>query len=131
MNDLALRFRRSKVSWRVLAWLLCLAVWTAALLTTFPAQVSQQMLPPVLQFPTAKCLHVCAYAFLTAFISCLPLNTGRRWALVAVLSLHAFATEFLQQFVKLRHSSLRDVGIDHLGIVLGLVLIWKWWRSPS
>jgi hypothetical protein len=129
MNDVDLSTRRAKVSWRFLAWLLCLAVWTVALLTTYPAQVSQHVLPQGLQFPTAKCLHLCAYAFLTAFISCLPLRTGPRWALVAVLSLHAFTTEFLQQFIELRHGSLQDAGIDHLGIALGLALTWKWWRS--
>jgi VanZ family protein len=129
MNDVALSTRRVKVSWRFLAWLLCLAVWTTALLTTLPAKVSQEVLPHGLQFPTAKCLHFCAYAFLTACIPCLPLRTGRRWALAAFLSLHAFTTEFLQQFVALRHGSLRDVGIDHLGIALGLALTWKWWSA--
>jgi VanZ family protein len=131
MNDVALSTRRVKVSWRLLAWLLCLAVWTFALLTTYPAKVHLEVLPTGLQFPTAKCLHVSAYALLTALVSGLPLRTGRRWALVAVLSLHAFTTEFLQRFVELRHGTLRDVGIDHLGIALGLVLIWKWWRSAG
>jgi VanZ family protein len=131
MNDVALSTRRAKVSWRMVGWLLGLAVWTAALLTTYPAKVHEEIMPRDLQFPTAKFLHVSAYAFLTAFVSCLPLRTGWRWALVAVLSLHAFSTEFLQQFVELRHGSLRDVGIDHLGIALGLVLAWKWWRSAG
>jgi hypothetical protein len=31
------------------------------------------------------------------------------------LSVHAVATEFLQQFVGLRAGSLTDVGIDHAG----------------
>jgi VanZ family protein len=131
MNDVSLSTRRAKVSWRFLAWLLGLAVWSAALLTTYPAKVSSEVLPWGMQFPTAKCLHVSAYGLLTAFISFLPLGTGRRCALVALLSLHAFTTEFLQQFVELRHGSLTDVGIDHLGIALGLAFTWKWLRSAD
>jgi VanZ family protein len=131
MNDVALSSRRIKVSWRLLVWLLCLAVWTAALVTTYPAKVHEEILPPELQFPTAKCLHVSVYGLLAGLASCLPLRSRWRWALVAVLSLHAFTTEYVQQYVDLRHGSLRDVGIDHLGIALGLLLTWKWWWSAE
>ena len=37
---------------------------------------------------------------------------------------HAFATEFLQQWVKERTGSLSDVAIDLLGVVLGFGM-WK------
>jgi VanZ family protein len=37
---------------------------------------------------------------------------------------HAFVTEFLQQWVKERTGSLSDVAIDLLGIALGLG-VWK------
>lgn len=108
-------------------WLACVAVWTAALLTTFPVEVSRQVLPSGMQFPTAKVLHVSAYAFLTAFVARLPVRGRVRWLFVAFLSLHGFATEYLQTFVPERGGSLRDVGLDHLGILLGLVLGWPWW----
>ena len=107
-------------------WGVCLAVWTAALLTTYPVQVSKEVLPPQWGFPAAKTLHVSAYAFLTALAAWLPAR--RCWPLLVLLSLHGCATEFFQQWVPGRHGSFMDVGWDHLGIALGLALTWKWWR---
>ena len=52
----------------------------------------------------------------------------RRWLLVAFLSLHGMATEYVQTFVPDRYGSWTDVGIDHIGIALGLALSRKWWR---
>jgi VanZ family protein len=108
-------------------WLVCVTVWTVALLTTFPVEVSRRVLPSEFQFPTAKVLHVSAYAFLAAFVAWLPVRGRARWLLVAFLSLHGFATEYLQTFVPERSGSLRDVALDHLGILLGLVIGWRWW----
>jgi VanZ family protein len=111
-------------------WWVCLAVWTAALLTTTPAAIGKEALPTHLHFPTAKALHVCAYAFLTTYAARLPV--GRmRWLLLALLSLHAAGTEFLQLFVPGRTGKVTDVLIDHVGIVLGLSLSWKRWLSRS
>jgi hypothetical protein len=50
--------------------------------------------------------------------------------------LHAFATEYLQQFVELRTGSLLDVGIDHAGLAAGLLAAWcagaaGRWRGPA
>lgn len=122
---------RSGTAVRWLVWGGCVAGWTAALLTTFPAHVHQSLLPRPAQFPTAKLLHVSAYAFLTALAFWPPLCPRRRWLPVAVLSLHGFVTEFLQQWVDERHGSLRDVGLDHAGIALGLLLVWAWRRTVS
>jgi VanZ family protein len=110
-------------------WCVCVGVWTAALLTTYPVEVSRRVLPSDFQFPTAKVLHVGAYAFLTVLAARLPVRGRARWLFVAFLSLHGFATEYLQTFIKGRSGSLRDVALDHLGIALGLVLGWRWWRE--
>ncbi len=107
-------------------WCACVGVWTAALLTTYPVQVGQGIAPPGLYFPTAKLLHVGAYAFLTVFISWLPLRRWR-WLLLAFLSLHALGTEFFQQFVPGRTGKAADVLIDHAGLFLGVALTWKRW----
>jgi VanZ family protein len=40
---------------------------------------------------------------------------------------HAFVTEFLQQWVKERTGSLSDVAIDLVGVALGLG-VWKLYR---
>jgi VanZ family protein len=119
---------RLKAAWRGSLWGLCLAAWTAALLTTAPAHVSHHVLAPSLGFPISKALHIGAYAFLTMLLGSLPIR-GWRWFLLACLSLHACATEYLQQFVPLRTGCVQDVLIDHLGIALGLALSWNRWCS--
>ena len=111
------------------AWLwavsaLYLVLWTAALLRPEPARVNTEVLPGPAQFPAAKALHVGSYALLAALACWLPVRPGRRWLLVAVLSLHAFGTEFLQLFVELRTGSLTDVAIDHAGMAVGLLAAW-------
>jgi VanZ family protein len=108
---------------------LALAGWTLALLTPEPAQVSAATLPPDLGYIVAKAAHVSAYAFLTALAAWLPLR--RHWPLVVLLSLHGCATEYLQQFVPLRHGCLPDVGWDHLGLAFGLAISWKWRRRQG
>jgi VanZ family protein len=45
--------------------------------------------------------------------------------LLAVLSLHGLGTEYCQQFVELRQPSVRDVLIDHAGILLGALAVWR------
>jgi VanZ family protein len=120
--------RRRKLMVRGLGWCLCVGLWTAALLTTTPVRAGEAVVPHVMHFPLAKFLHVSAYAFLTLYVSWLPLRRWR-WALLAFLSLHAAGTEYFQQFVPGRHGQVGDVLIDHVGIVLGLALNWRRWTS--
>jgi VanZ family protein len=121
--------------WLWAVWGLFLAAWTAALLRPEPARLHTALLPPGTQFPTAKALHVGSYALLTALACWPPAGPGRRWLAAAALSVHAFATEFLQQFVELRNGSLLDVGIDHVGLAAGLLAAWcagaGKWREPG
>jgi len=122
--------RMQKLVIRGLGWWLCVALWTAALLTVSPARIGQAVTPPALHFPAAKCLHLSAYAFLTVYLQWLPLGRWR-WFLLAFLSLHGIGTEFLQQYVPSRHSQFIDVLIDHLGLALGMALSWKCWFPSS
>ncbi len=71
-------------------------------------RIGEAVTPSALHFPAAKFLHVSAYAFLTLYLSWLPLRRGR-WLLLAFLSLHAAGTEFVQQFVPGRHGMVSDV----------------------
>ena len=122
--------RRRKLLVRGLGWWLCVAVWTAALLTTSPVELGKQVTPSGMYFPATKLLHVGVYAFLTVFLSWLPLRRWR-WLLLAFLSLHAAGTEFGQTFVPGRTGTPTDVAIDHLGLLLGLSLTWKRWLASS
>lgn len=129
MADTCDQDRERKLLVRGLGWCLCVGLWTAALLTTLPVAVGDEVVPTDLQFPAAKCLHVGAYAFLTLYLAWMPLPRGWRFLVLAFLSLHAAGTEFFQQFVPDRHPAVTDVLIDHVGIMLGIALTWKRWRQ--
>jgi VanZ family protein len=117
--------------WRWMAWVLVLTLWTLALLTPQPVQVADALLPEDTVFPTSKLLHVTAYAVLALLTAVLPLRGQTRWWLLGLLALHAAGTEYLQQFVPPRTGSLRDVGLDHVGIALGVACTWKYWFGTS
>ena len=72
-------------------WVILLLAWTFALVTPYPVQAGQKMLPPEATFPISKLLHAGMYAFLTAFGAFLPLHGWRRWLPLVVMSLHGFA----------------------------------------
>ena len=114
-------------TWRWLLWTVFLIVWTTALLTTEPVHIARAVLAPPAILPTAKLLHVSAYAFLAVLSGWLFVPARWRWVLLLFMCLHAFGTEFFQQFVPERGPSLRDVGIDHIGIAIGLALSSRWW----
>jgi VanZ family protein len=114
-------------TWRWVLWSFFVILWTAALLTTEPVHVAHAVLASPVIFPTAKLLHVSAYALLAVLSGWLFVPARWRWLLLVFLCFHAFGTEFFQQFVPERGPSLRDVGIDHIGIAIGLALSSRWW----
>lgn len=116
--------------WRWSVWWLLVGLWALALLTPQPVEVGKAILPPEAMFSASKGLHIGAYAFLTGVAAWLPAWRNWRWLPVAILSLHGFGTEFFQQFVPARHGCLEDVGIDHIGIAMGLLLTLVRWRQP-
>jgi VanZ family protein len=110
-----------------LVWLLSICIWTTALLTTYPVRVKEAVFTPQAGYPASKLLHVGAYAALAAAAAWLLPGSKFRLLPVLFLSLHAFGTEYLQTFTESRTGSLTDVGINHIGIALGLILtFWKW-----
>ena len=132
MNTSPVESPRCSTSLRWLVWVLYLCAWTAALLTTHPVQLATVVFPETtLRFLAAKLLHVSAYALLAVLSGWLRAPLRYRWLLLAFLPAHALGTEFLQQFVELRTGSWEDVGIDHLGLALGLTLSWRQWRSAD
>jgi VanZ family protein len=82
----------------------------------------------------AKSGHVVIYAVMTVLSAWVPLATRYRWLMMLFLMGHATATELLQAALEEychRGGSLADVGYDHLGILLGAVISWKWWMRDS
>jgi VanZ family protein len=116
---------------RWLIWIVFLTAWTVALLTPQPVQFARDVLPQENAIYYSKSLHVAAYMVLAVLTGWLQVTYRVRWICLAFLSFHAFATEFLQQFVPSRSGSLRDVALDHVGLALGLILTIPWWRPAS
>ena len=112
-------------------WVLLLSGWTVALLTPDPVRLAKEVLPDQVEFPVAKLLHLTAYAVLAALAGVLRPLGRWRWLLLLVLSLHGMGTEYGQQFVDLRGPSVRDVLIDHAGILLGALAAWRSWFRPA
>jgi VanZ family protein len=116
---------------RWLVWGVYVVIWSVALLRPEPAHVSEVVFPEhETRFLAAKSLHVGAYALFAILSAWLPVPRRWRWLLIMLISAHGMATEFFQQFVPDRSASWRDVGFDHVGLVLGVLLSWKWWRRP-
>jgi VanZ family protein len=117
------------LAWRWRLWWLVTALWAVALLTPQPADASEVVLPAEARYPSAKLLHISAYAFLAFTAAWLP-PWRPFWLLPwLVLSLHGIGTEFFQQWVPRRHGCWQDVVFDHCGIALGVLAAWLWHRS--
>lgn len=114
-------------AWRWLIWGVFVAAWTYALLAPIP-DLPEDTLIAEHHFVIGKSIHVAVYTFWTLLSAWLRAPARSRWLLLAFISFHAMATEYLQQFVE-RGSSLRDVGLDHIGLLLGVALSWKWWKT--
>jgi VanZ family protein len=111
-------------------WLVYAVLWTAALTTPWPAEASEAVLPEESQFTVGKSLHVCAYALLCALTGWQRFLTPRwRPLLLLALSAHAALTEVAQLYVPHRHGCWEDVALNHIGLYLGVVLAWRWWRE--
>ena len=115
-------------SFRRPAW----CVWAVGFLVwTYLLVVPTDWLPPWLRFGSGgpggglgwgKIGHVGVYAGLTALAMCLAAGGPLRWTFLAVMSAHAFGTEGIQTLVPTRSGAWSDVGIDHIGVVTGLLL---------
>jgi VanZ family protein len=115
---------------RWLVWWVYVLVMSVALLTPNPVHASTPHGRQAL-FLTSKVIHISAYLVLAFLTGWLRAPGRSRWLLLVFLSAHALGTEYLQQFVPSRVSNWYDVGYNHLGLVLGLALSWKWWRGTA
>lgn len=83
----------------------------------------------------AKTVHVLVYTVFAMLSGWLRIDPRYRWLMMFFLMLHAWGSEMLQELlypICFRGGSLIDVGLDVVGIVLGVGLTWKWWTAgPS
>jgi hypothetical protein len=117
------------------------AIWLVAMAGyTYLLVVPNDWLPPWLRhtvgtqitstFTFGKLAHVACYAILTLGTFLLPLGWLGWMICVAIMSLHGMGTEYVQTFTG-RHGCWSDVGIDHIGIVTGLLLCGLGYRLRS
>ena len=69
---------------------------------------------------------VALFAGLTGWLSA---PARYRCLLMFLLMAHATVTELIQLNVEGRTGTLQDVAFDQVGIALGTILTWKWWRA--
>lgn len=110
-----------------LAWIVYVLAWSRGLLMEQPIDPGDNERLRQGLFLFAKTVHVGSYALFAMLSAWLDVRRPYRWLLLVFMSAHAMGTEYGQQFFATRHPSWRDVGLDHLGIVIGVILTWKWW----
>ena len=119
---------------RWIAWIAFTALWTIALVAPvgkIEAFRSDSVLSGDYRIVVAKIVHALAYASWTILTASLLPRFGGRIALLFFLMAHAAGTEYVQLRWSGRDGCLRDVLIDHAGILLGLLLSWKRWTRPD
>ena len=131
MSDATARRAAIPAGWRWLVWLTYAAAWTTALLMPVPdvGNWSTGAGGIDLRYVFAKCVHVSAYALFACLTAWLRVPPRYRAPLLFVVMVHATITELLQNFTSHRTGCLEDVGFDHLGVALGLLLTWRWWTE--
>ncbi len=109
-------------------WWIVLAVWTWMLLSPEAPHAVAAVVSHDLHFWVSKSGHVAGYTVLAVLAGCLPVRFGFRVGWWLFLVGHAGLTEWIQLYVPGRGGSIRDVGLDVLGITLGLLLLLAWRR---
>jgi hypothetical protein len=120
--------------WRWTVWAAVVIVWTLGL--EFPVPTPEHIPAGDFiiskKFIIGKTLHVSVYALLAILSAWVPISPRYRWLMMFFLMVHAWGSEMLQELLSPwchRGGSLSDVGIDVVGIALGLAVSWKWWTA--
>ncbi|MBM4071029.1 MAG: hypothetical protein FJ271_19080 [Planctomycetes bacterium] len=118
---------------RWLVWSAYVLLWTTLLVIPIPDAVDWSPLDSeyVTKKALAKTGHVCAYALMTILTAWLRTGPRLRMAMLFFLMAHAAGTEWIQLNVAGRSGTVNDIVLDHLGILCGLVLSWRWWTEAA
>jgi VanZ family protein len=122
------------MSWRWRLWILYVLAWTTALLVPVPDHGHWDIGDTEfdLKFAIGKGLHISAYVVMTALTAWLHAPMRIRFFLMFFLMVHATFTEMMQLTMDVgRSGELFDVGLDHIGIAIGMFLTWSWWAQPD
>jgi VanZ family protein len=116
--------RQKVLRWAL--WWLTLALWTGVLVSPQAPSVVASVVPSEFRFPVAKVGHVAGYTVLSLLVGFLPVRMAFKVVCWLFLVFHACLTEYIQLHVPGRTGSLRDVGLDVLGVTLGLTVLALW-----
>jgi hypothetical protein len=120
--------------WRWVVWVGFVVAWTVALLyPVVPHGGVERLREESFRYFVAKTVHLSAYAVFTILTGWLRAPLRFRPLLMFVLMAHATATEMGQWWMNdvmhwsERTGHLHDVAYDNVGVLLGLLVSWKWW----
>lgn len=121
---------------RWLVWVVVVLAWTAALEFPVPdpGDIPAAEFLFTYKYWVAKSVHVLAYCGLTVLCAWVPVPGHYRWIMMFLLMGHAWGTERLQELLWdycHRGGSLKDVGFDIIGIIIGVALSWKLWMRDD
>jgi hypothetical protein len=130
---------RVTTRWRWVLWSIYLIAWTVALLYPVPPETGVEQIDEFIsphRYVIAKTVHVSAYAVLTLLTGWLQTPLRSRPLLMFIVMAHGTLTELCQLAMtelewSVRIGHLRDVAFDNLGVLIGLLLSWKWWTRES
>jgi hypothetical protein len=120
---------------RWLIWAVYVTLWTTALVIPVPPTgLPVDDFIELHRFLIAKTVHVSAYVVLTVLTGLLTVPARYRLLLLFFVMAHGTATELTQWGlttlgVSERTGMLYDVGFDNVGVLIGLLLSWKWWTK--
>jgi VanZ family protein len=116
-------------------WCGYVILWTALLVMPTSAinELPGQEILTGYRLLIAKSLHIASYAVMTVLSGRLPIQARYRWILIFFLMGHATLTEMIQLNVPSlgRSGELTDVAFDNIGVMIGLLLSWKWWTRKD
>jgi VanZ family protein len=113
-------------------WIVLLAVWTTLLVLPMPRQEDWPVkVTRDVKFYIGKSVHLVGYGVLTVLAGWLQPRFRWRLLLLFFLMAHAGATEWAQKYVPSRTGTVPDVVLNHAGVLLGLIVSWKWWSKES
>ena len=116
-----------KPSRRWLVWGAFIVLWTVLLVIPMPTSGPIARMPVGRKYILTKSVHVCAYGLFAVLTGWLSVRPRYRWLLLFVVMAHGTATELIQFYFTSRDGNLDDVGFDNFGVLLGLIISWKWW----
>ena len=116
---------------RWLIWGVFTVSWTTLLLLPGTAYqtTGMDLWPTTVHSLVTKSAHLLAYALFAFLSGLLRLPARYRWTVLFFMMAHGAITETIQQHIG-RNGCLEDVDLNYVGILLGIVVGWKWWTDP-